>query len=691
MPAAAHSKINALYRPDIDGLRAVAILGVVAYHLGLPFISGGFTGVDVFFVISGYLITQLLVRQIAKTGRLSLTEFYARRMRRLLPALSVVILTTLILGVFLMPPTGDRRQLAESALSALGFVANQYFLTHTFGYFDGPSELKPLLHLWSLSVEEQFYIIWPMALIVVTRLASHSDRVRWFRITIAAITVLSFALSVWLVHTDMSAAFFISPSRAWELGIGALLSLWTPRFGESGVPVGRAASWAGTALIAAAYGLIEPSTGFPGTAALLPVLGTGLLIFGNTLAPESGPARLLTTKTMVSIGTLSYAWYLWHWPLISFARTQRLMAPNMPIDTACVLAALGLAALTLRFVENPIRYGAALRGRTNAAVVRLGATAIALVAAVAAAVLFWDVHGPKSAREQLALRIAEDRPGVQYENCLLDQQGPLADLPLTECRFGDPKQPISLALWGDSHAWAWAPMLEALQSGGAPVFKLYSLSSCQPLLQGMSAHVESDRCNEFNRRTFDEIVALKKQGLKGVVLSGRWVTLRHSSISRYDASPERVGVRSLFRQYRLKRNAANEAPMDSLASGLSSTARALNGAGIRVLILLDPPEVKQPIPPCVFVYFPDITRCGISRADYDEYTLDVRTTINQLPARFSAVHVLDPTQQFCDDLYCPPIFRGDPTLFDDDHISASAARDLALQARVYIDWLLGAQ
>jgi peptidoglycan/LPS O-acetylase OafA/YrhL len=688
MPAAAHSKINALYRPDIDGLRAVAILGVVAYHLGLPFISGGFTGVDVFFVISGYLITQLLVRQIAKTGRLSLTEFYARRMRRLLPALSVVILTTLIFGAFLVPPTGDRRQLAESALSALAFVANQYFLTHTLGYFDGPSELKPLLHLWSLSVEEQFYIIWPIALILVTRLALHSDRVLWFRITIAVITMLSFSLSVWLVQTNMSAAFFISPSRAWELGIGALLSLWTPRLGESSAPVGRAASWAGTALIAGAYTLIEPSTAFPGKAALLPVLGTGLLIFGNTLAPASLPARLLTSKPMVSIGALSYAWYLWHWPLISFARTQRLMAPNMLVDTAFALAALGLAAFTLRFVENPIRYGTALRGRTNAAVVRLGATAIMLVAAVAAAVFLWDVHGPKSVRDQLALQVAQDRPGAQFERCLFSREEPLHHLATGDCRFGDSMPAISLALWGDSHAMAWAPMLSSLQTNGGPVFKLYSMASCQPLLGSPAPGMPHDFCAEFNENTYREIITLKAQGLQGVVLSGRWVTLRHPSISRYDTPPEHAGIRSFIRQIRSKRVHSNVAPTDMLATGLAATARALTESGLRVLILLDPPEERQPIPACVFVHFPDIARCGISRAEYDQYTSDVRKTVSDLPARFPGVRVIDPTNQFCDETQCPPFFQGSPTLFDDDHISSSAARSLAPAYQPYIHWLL---
>jgi peptidoglycan/LPS O-acetylase OafA/YrhL len=328
MPALSHSTSTPLYRPDIDGLRAVAILGVVAYHIGIPGITGGFTGVDVFFVISGFLITQLLVRQVDTTGRLSLAEFYTRRMRRLLPALGVVIAATLIAGMFILPPTGDRHLMIESALASLGFVANHFFLVNTAGYFDGPSELKPLLHLWSLSVEEQFYILWPLALILVTLVMPVAKRRTWFRITIGAITLTSFLSSVMLVHAHQSMAFFISPSRAWELGIGALLSLAPAAFPPQLKTARPTLSWLGFVLIAAAYTLIEPSSSFPGFYALLPAIGTGLIIYGNALAPNNFCARLLRTRPTVRIGVLSYAWYLWDWPLLAFARTERLMAPK---------------------------------------------------------------------------------------------------------------------------------------------------------------------------------------------------------------------------------------------------------------------------------------------------------------------------------------------------------------------------
>jgi peptidoglycan/LPS O-acetylase OafA/YrhL len=202
------------HRPDIDGLRAVAILGVLAYHARLPGVSGGFLGVDVFFVISGFLITGLLYRELRETNRISLSRFYARRARRILPALISVIVATLITCRYLLPPT-ERQETIESALSALAFVANHFFWANTDGYFDGSSELMPLLHLWSLAVEEQFYLLWPMLLIALG-FSARDKRRQSARSVVLLLGLASFAYCIWLRRIDPSAAFFIAPARAWE-------------------------------------------------------------------------------------------------------------------------------------------------------------------------------------------------------------------------------------------------------------------------------------------------------------------------------------------------------------------------------------------------------------------------------------------------------------------------------------------
>jgi hypothetical protein len=265
-------------------------------------------------------------------------------------------------------------------------------------------------------------------------------------------------------------------------------------------------------------------------------------------------------------------------------------------------------------------------------------------------------------------------------------------LTVDQCRFGSTNQPISLALWGDSHAMAWAPMLDAVQNNGAPVFKLYSLASCQPLLTRMNDESGHDYCDQYNNRTLNEIIALKSQGLTGVVLSARWVVLRHPSISRYDTAPEHLGIRDLVRRARpMSGGPGRAAPEDSLAEGLSATLTALQRAGLRVVLLLDPPEVRQPIPACVFVHYSSLEECGISRQDYEQYTSDVTNTIKALAAEYPSARVIDPTRNFCDDKRCPAFAGKIPTLFDDDHISASAAVAMGAVYRRDIEWLYANQ
>lgn len=235
---------------------------------------------------------------------------------------------------------------------------------------------------------------------------------------------------------------------------------------------------------------------------------------------------------------------------------------------------------------------------------------------------------------------------------------------------------------------AWAPMLSSLQTNGGPVFKLYSFASCQPLLGSSPSNVPHDDCAEFNESAYRDIISLKAQGLQGVLLSGRWVTLRHPSISRYDTAPEHAGIRSFIRHFRSKRAVSDTAPPDMLGTGLAVTVRALTESGLRVLIVLDPPEVSQPIPACAFMHFPDLARWGISRVEYDDYTSDVRKTVSDLPARFAGVRVIDPSNLFCNETKCPPFFQNNPTLFADDHISSSAARAMATAYQPDLHWLL---
>lgn len=364
-------------RADIQGLRAVAVLMVVAYHSGLP-VPGGFTGVDVFFVISGYVITELVLRQLQSPTGFSLGRFYGRRMRRLLPALAFVIAITLLVAVVLQSPFGAQDQTAITAIGASLFVANFTIYTTTGGYFDGPADFNPLLHTWSLSVEEQFYFIFPSVLL----LSWMWGRRRWgaqasATVVVALLTIITFTLSVlmsfnmwgpWFVADPAQWAFYSSITRAWEFAAGALLALtrhhWQHMINRSAALV--LASVGVLLLVYSAWG-IDAGDAFPGVVALAPVLGTSALIAAGTGNHTSTITHWLSTSPLVWIGALSYSWYLWHWPVIVYTR---ILWP----DSSVALVAAGAisllpAWLAFRFIEDPIRRNERIVGTRLAVVV----------------------------------------------------------------------------------------------------------------------------------------------------------------------------------------------------------------------------------------------------------------------------------------------------------------------------------
>ncbi len=306
------------YRPEIDGLRAIAVLAVMAYHAGVPGAGGGFLGVDVFFVISGYLITRILAGDHA-AGRLSFRRFYERRLRRILPALYLVMAACLPFALYTMIPDALRSFGSSLAASAL-FSANVYFWAKTGGYFDAPSDSMPLLHLWSLAVEEQFYLVYPLLLLMIWRF-----RPAWLLPTLALLAGGSLAASALAGLYSPSAGFFLLPTRMWQLLAGGLLAAW--ELGGRAAPgpaIAAAGSWIGLALVAAALIWGERLLALPGLAGLPAVLGAVLLI--ASARPDAGAGRLLAVRPLVAIGLISYSAYLWHQPVLVFARSARSIA-----------------------------------------------------------------------------------------------------------------------------------------------------------------------------------------------------------------------------------------------------------------------------------------------------------------------------------------------------------------------------
>jgi len=684
---------HAAYRPDIDGLRAVSVLAVVLYHAGLPGFAGGYVGVDVFFVISGYLITGILGAELQATGRLSFLQFYARRVRRLIPALLVVVLATLALSACFLGAQSDRQQLGLSALASMAMAANVFFYAHTGGYFDGPAEFLPLLHLWSLGVEEQFYVVWPLLLLLALR----SARAGRFRPRAAmwalGLALVSLAAAEYLVRTGQaSAAFYMMPFRLWELAAGALLAL-APGAAAGRPIAGRvrqAAGLAGLALILAPVHFYGPGTAFPGLAALPPVAGAMLVIASGSGQAGTWTGRLLACRPLVHIGLLSYGWYLWHWPLLAIARSYRLGEPAPGQDLTLAILALLLAHFTLRGIEMPLRekrIGGSLR---PAAVVGWGAFGCAAVAASALALLLpVPTSGP-------AFDFQRERNAYRQQ-CHMgrDWNGELA---LPRCRVPAAAGQAggrAVVVWGDSYADAWFPM--ALRIGeryGADAVQL-SMSGCPPLLGLTPGLVRTDRprrdaerrkeanCPRFNQAVVDYLGRLPAAERRdtSVLLAARWAGRMGARLPLHD-----TGVSGYFDAT----DASREDSLRSLEKGLRATLDALARLGSGpVAIILPGPEFRYSVEECLARR--SASACGSSRAAIDAYTADVSAAIRRVAAGRPGVRLLDPLPFFCTSDECPAIVSGVPAAYDAYHPSASAARRFADSAGATARWLASGQ
>ncbi len=344
-----HTFVN---RRDIDGLRALAVIPVVLFHFGLG-LSGGFVGVDVFFVISGYLITSIIFREI-NAGRFSFADFWARRARRIMPALSVVLLATLAVGWFIMPAS-DYSQLGRAVRYQAMFISNILFMRQD-GYFNPASDFKPLLHTWSLSVEEQYYIFFPLLMVLLTRYLRH------WRLMLAGLLLVSFSLNVWMIEREPDAAFFLLPMRAWELLCGAMLAVLPVSKRSFAPAIYQAVSLAGLAMVLFAILTFDRTTQFPGWAALMPVLGATAMLWANGQTPTL-VGRLLSTRPMVGVGLISYSLYLWHWPIFVYANAASVDGMQAREALMWVALSVALGWLSWRFVELPFREKRWLSGR----------------------------------------------------------------------------------------------------------------------------------------------------------------------------------------------------------------------------------------------------------------------------------------------------------------------------------------
>ena len=641
------------YRADIDGLRAVAILPVVFFHAGFGFAQGGFVGVDVFFVISGYLITSLIHREML-AGKFSLARFYERRVRRLFPALFAMLSVCAAVAAWLLLPQ-DLRYFGGSLFATTLFSSNIFFWLEA-SYFDVAAERKPLLHTWSLAVEEQFYLLFPIFLLLVLRYLPR----RLVAVT-GAVTVASLLASEWMLRSSDSAAFYLAPFRAWELGLGASLALIAPvaRHDNRHAEV---FAWLGLAMIAASVAVFSWQTPFPGLHALAPAVGAALVIWsGSGTSTHAG--RILSARPLVFTGLISYSLYLWHWPLLVFARHFAIRELTTAERLGLLLASVGLAIASWRFIERPFRGRHGILPRRG--LFRLAAITMACLCAVGltgVARSGWPQRLDTQARQMLAG--AEDRNPRREACSFLDAQALRAG---QACRIGslDSAEP-SFIVWGDSHADAMMTAFDRLAAERGQSGLYLGKIGCPPLLDVERVDTPFG-CLAFNDAARELIAA---SPARRVILVARWP---HFTSEPTVGQEERQRVVIADAGSNRRDVPGNDAV---LARGLDRTLEFLGSR--KVFVFSTVPEIGYPVPQ---------TLAQVHRLGRD---VDIRPTLDQYRQRQRAVETLledarrrhgftplDPAPGLCGTGRCQVESAGRPLYFDEHHLSVHGAEAVA--------------
>lgn len=644
------------YRPDIDGLRTVAVLPVVLFHLGFPQFSGGFVGVDVFFVISGFLITGLIKSRV-ETGTFSYVDFYLRRARRLLPALYATLLLSLCIGGFLLSPA-HLAQLGASAHSAALSASNVYFWW-VGGYFGEASIFQPLLHTWSLSVEEQFYFVWPACLVLLLRLGR-----KWAAPAgIAAASLVSLVLAEHWLAEDPEAAFFLLPFRIAEFGIGAAL-VWIRPGRPSRTAVEEGTLALGLALIGAAVLFYSEATPFPGSAALVPCLGAALALYG-------GQARkvglVLRNPVAAGIGRISYSLYLVHWPIIVFYQYYRFVEMSAAERLALLGASLALAWAMYRFVEHPFRYGTRLDFRRP----RVAAFVVAplTLAALLLSLTYWLSDGlPSRLPEQNRrwLDQAEERlPGETLDERIARVKG------------GGTEPKRRVLLLGDSHALAiWPALAREVQPFG---IQLVALRGCFP---GLDVTRYLDKREDRRCRKFSAKLPAVLDRYDGVIMVARWSLYTSTTPDRGEANTRNKRYVLANAASIRDRDFSPERSTRVIEESLTATLEKLRDLGKPVLLLGQVPPLGIDLRPCL------ARRSSSCLPLYDREEVAERLGpsndfLKRLSAKYPSSVFLNTFEALCDPShrYCPTVEAGSFLYNDDDHLSNAGAVTIAPKLR----------
>jgi peptidoglycan/LPS O-acetylase OafA/YrhL len=511
------------YRPEIDGLRAVAVLSVFLFHLGFASFSGGYVGVDIFFVISGFLITGIIQKDLASNS-FSIVKFYDRRFRRIMPALYFALIPVILFTwIFFMPL--EMKNFCRSLLSTLLFYSNFQFWKES-GYFDLASEMKPLLHTWSLSIEEQFYIVFPTLLYLLHRFAKNQKVV-----VLGIFAVVSFAVSVPMANQHSDAAFYFTPVRVWELLIGALLALGA--FRQLHHPkLLELLAWLGLGMLIVPVFVLSGASAFPGWNAAIPCLGAVLLIYScqSNHTPIAG--KWLGTNLMTGIGKISYSLYLWHWPMIVFAKYYLSRELQLQDQIAILLGSILIALISWRYIEQPFRErkGFFKNGKRLFYILLVSTVLLSIFAYLGGYKKVGYSRRLSKEVKQYAMAYRDTNPDRKHCHSMSIDRIEKLDL----CRMGPNEKPPQFVVWGDSFADAMMPGLKNLAEQNNVPGMFASSSACAPVL-GVNRRVGTLqlKCDQFNQAM---LKAVDDLNIKNVLLITAW------GMSGYSASDPTIQI-----------------------------------------------------------------------------------------------------------------------------------------------------
>jgi peptidoglycan/LPS O-acetylase OafA/YrhL len=633
------------FRPDIEGMRGIAVLLVVLFHSGVPGFGGGFIGVDVFFALSGYLITGIILNEITKRGKLSFRNFYARRARRLLPAAGLVVVSTLVLMLLMYSPLELGKYANWASYTSL-YASNYIFMWDASNYFASDVTRNPYLHTWSLAVEEQFYLFWP-ALIALTLVATKSRR--QLAVVLTVMSAVSLAFCIWLTNYRAPWAFFGLPTRAWEFGLGGLGVMLPAEYLVRRKNLIAVIGWLGFAAVLAGSFVFTSQTPFPGLAAALPVLGTIAVLLAWFSGLRWGPIALLQTKLLQYLGRLSYSWYLWHWPILLLAGLQ---FPNIswPGKLLAALVALALAHVTFITLEKPVRFHPFLVARPG---LSLGLAPLVAVLGVTASLLTQGVARRELASEPQASfwAAANDRRVLFEAHCLTGS----GSTRLAECTYGDPASDTTILLFGDSHAEHWFPALNRIALENH--WRLLTLlkASCPP--------AEVKIFNTNLKRDDTECTLWRSAALARIAgLHPHLLVLSESD--QPVADPGQIGLHSV-------------SPED-WKRGLRSTVSYLDSRDVKTVVIADVPRPEFDVPTCLSraaVRSHSAQDCNVSRST--ALNEDARRAERAAVTGLSNIRLVDFADQLCPNQICQTLVDGQVVFRDGDHLTSSFSQSLA--------------